>query len=219
MESYKTRIIKYSTSFVLVCKRHKRSLGILSALITIVLSYGLYHQGSTDKNISFVSSHDENVHHKAVSEGKLIYDISSSQRPYQWKEVISGDILLTDSTSMNIVEGKDSTKNENIFIKDGVSENDESNSAKDEKQKRKISTHNSSQIIAVKSEELLSQKKTIRVKGIVLGPHVQVILARGDESNVVGIGDSWKSVRIVSVSDRGVLVEEGGHERWLSLES
>ena len=62
-----------------------------------------------------------------------------------------------------------------------------------------------------------NKQNTIHVNGVIHGPQWAVILSSGTESSVVMEGDSWHGIKVITVDENGVTLDEGGNVRCVSI--
>lgn len=215
-------------------------------------------QGRSNKkrndNDSGKSSKDR-VDNKAVHDGKddsivngrLLYDVSSVERPHPWREVFK------DISSTNLLSQNDEAKDiDNDFDNelDTIS-NDETSLSNSEKIRNKRTTrpHRGTKNKTIKTDrkskglngnithddtsnlsnenihsrtginsKTLILEQTIELVGIIEGNQRIAILRRGSEEQMVTMGSSWQGISVSAITENSVEIVEGGSSRWLKIE-
>ena len=87
----------------------------------------------------------------------------------------------------------------------------------DEPIQKKYSDENNN---ILKNQEQVNQppKVQIRVAGIIQGPIPYAIIDMQQTSKTMKIGDSWNAIRLISIGEYGVYIEQGGELQWLDLQ-
>lgn len=185
--------------------------------------------------------HDEKD--DSIVKGRLLYDVSSVERPHPWREVFK-DISSTDLLSQG-----DETKDMDNDL-DTIS--DDETSLSDSKKiinKRTSRQHRSTKNQTIKTDRknkdwnsnithddtnnygnesihsrtginsvALSPEQPIELVGIIKGNQKIAILRRGSEEQMVTIGSGWQGISVSTITENSVEIVEGGSSRWLKIE-
>ena len=195
-------------------------------------------------------SSKDGVDNKAVHDGKddsivkgrLLYDVSSAERPHPWQEVFK-DISSSDVLSLN-----DETKDMDKEL-DTIS-NDETSLSNSKKisNKRTAWRHRGTKNKTIKTDrkskglngnmihdetnnfsnenihsrtginsKTLSLEQPIELVGIIEGNQKVAILRRGSEEQMVTMGSSWHGILVSAITENSVEIVEGGSSRWLKI--
>jgi hypothetical protein len=196
-------------------------------------------------------SSKDGVDNKAVHDGKddsivkgrLLYDVSSAERPHPWREVFK-DISSTDLLSQND-ETKDIDNDLDTISDDETSLSD----SKKISNKRTSRQHRSTKNQTIKTDRknkdwnrnmphddtnnygnesvhsrtginfnALALQQRIELVGIIEGNQKIAILRRGSEEQMVTIGSSWQGISVSAITENSVEIVEGGSSRWLKIE-
>ena len=185
--------------------------------------------------------HDEKD--DSIVKGRLLYDVSSVERPHPWREVFK-DISSTDLLSQN-----DETKDMDNDL-DTIS-NDETSISNSKKMSNKITSrqHRSTKNKFIKTDRknkdwnsnmihddtnnysnesvhsrtsinsnALTLEQPIELVGIIEGNQKIAILRRGSEEQMVTIGSGWQGISVSTITENSVEIVEGGSSRWLKIE-
>ena len=179
----------------------------------------------------------------SIVKGRLLYDVSSVERPHPWREVFK-DISSTDLLSQN-----DDTKDIDYDL-DTISDDETSLSdSKKISNKRTSRQHRSTKNKNIKTDRknkdwnsnmthddtnnygnesvhsrtginsnALSLEQRIELVGIIEGNQKVAILRRGSEEQMVTIGSSWQGISVSAITENSVEIVEGGSSRWLKIE-
>ena len=185
--------------------------------------------------------HDEKD--DSIVKGRLLYDVSSVERPHPWREVFK-DISSTDLLSQN-----DDTKDIDYDL-DTISDDETSLSdSKKISNKRTSRQHRSTKNQTIKTDRknkdwnsnmthddtnnygnesvhsrtginsnALALEQRIELVGIIEGNQKVAILRRGSEEQMVTIGSSWQGISVSAITENSVEIVEGGSSRWLKIE-
>ena len=187
------------------------------------------------------SVHDEKD--DSIVKGRLLYDVSSVERPHPWREVFK-DISSTDLLSQS-----DKTKDMDNDL-DTISDDETSLSdSKKISNKRTSRQHRSTKNQTIKTDRknkdwnsnmthddtnnysnenvhsrtginsnALALEQRIKLVGIIEGNQKVAILRRGSEEQMVTIGSSWQGISVSAITENSVEIVEGGSSRWLKIE-
>lgn len=194
-------------------------------------------------------SSKDGVDNKAVHDGKddsivtgrLLYDVSSVERPHPWREVFK-DISSTDVLSQN-----DETEDMDNDL-DTISNDETSLSNSKDINKRTTRRHRGTKNKTIKTNrkskafngnmthddmnysnesnhlrtgnnsKALIPQQPIELVGIIEGNQKVAILRRGSEEQMVTIGSSWQGISVSAITENSVEIVEGGSSRWLKIE-
>ena len=187
------------------------------------------------------SVHDEKD--DSIVKGRLLYDVSSVERPHPWREVFK-DISSTDLLSQS-----DKTKDMDNDL-DTISDDETSLSdSKKISNKRTSRQHRSTKNQTIKTDRknkdwnsnmihddsnnysnesvhsrtsinsnALTLEQRIELVGIIEGNQKIAILRKGSEEQMVIVGSSWQGISVSNITASGVEIIEGGSSRWLKIE-
>lgn len=183
----------------------------------------------------------------SIVKGRLLYDVSSVERPHPWREVFK-DISSTDLLSKND-EVKDIDNDLDNEL-DTVS-NDETSLSNSKKisNKRTTRPHRGAKNKTIKTNrkskglndyithddtnnfsnenihsrtginsKTLILEQPIELVGIIEGNQKVAILRRGSEEQMVTMGSSWQEISVSAITENSVEIVEGGSSRWLKIE-
>ena len=185
--------------------------------------------------------HDEKD--DSIVKGRLLYDVSSVERPHPWREVFK-DISSTDLLSQS-----DKTKDMDNDL-DTISDDETSLSdSKKISNKRTSRQHRSTKNQTIKTDRknkdwnsnmthddtnnygnesvhsrtginsnALALEQRIELVGIIEGNQKVAILRRGSEEQMLTIGSSWQGISVSAITENSVEIVEGGSSRWLKIE-
>ena len=165
--------------------------------------------------------HDEKD--DSIVKGRLLYDVSSVERPHPWREVFK-DISSTDLLSQND-EAKDIDNDLDNEL-DTIS-NDETSLSNSKKisNKRTTRPHRDTKNKTIKTDRKskglngnMILEQPIELVGIIEGNQKVAILRRGSEEQMVTIGSSWQGISVSAITENSVEIVEGGSSRWLKIE-
>ena len=179
----------------------------------------------------------------SIVKGRLLYDVSSVERPHPWREVFKDisstdllsqgdktkdmdndlDTISDDETSLSDskkISNKRtswkhrSTKNQTI-ITDRKNKDWNSNMTHDDT--NNYSNENVHSRTGINSNALALEQR-IELVGIIEGNQKVAILRRGSEEQMVTIGSSWQGISVSAITENSVEIVEGGSSRWLKIE-
>ena len=176
-------------------------------------------------------SSKDRVDNKAVHDGKddsivkgrLLYDVSSVERPHPWREVFK-DISSIDLLSQND-EAKDIDNDLDNEL-DTIS-NDETSlsNSKEIRNKRTARRHRGTKNKTIKTDRKstglngnMIPEQPLELVGIIEGNQKVAILRRGSEEQMVTIGSSWHEISVSAITENSIEIVEGGSSRWLKIE-
>lgn len=210
-------------------------------------------QGKSNKkrngNDNGKSSKDR-VDNKAVHDGKddsivtgrLLYDVSSVERPHPWREVFkdisSADVLSQydeakdmDNDLDTISDDEASFSNSNDISNKRTTRRHSGTKNKTIKTNRKSKAFNgnmthddmnysneSNHLRTGNNSKALIPQQPIELVGIIAGNQKVAILRRGSEEQMVTIGSSWQGISVSAITENSVEIVEGGSSRWLKIE-
>lgn len=159
----------------------------------------------------------------SIVKGRLLYDVSSVERPHPWREVFK-DISSIDLLSQND-EVKDIDNDLDNEL-DTIS-NDETSLGNSKKisSKRTTRPHRGTKNKTIKTERKstglngnMIPEQPLELVGIIEGNQKVAILRRGSEEQMVTIGSSWQGISVSAITEHSVEIVEGGSSRWLKIE-
>ena len=229
--------------------RHYRiAIFIFFILALAMIAAGIFYPHK-DEHIDINSAQSESTIDNqrkvddSIVKGRLLYDVSSVERPHPWREVFK-DISSTDLLSQN-----DDTKDMDNDL-DTISDDETSLSdSKKISNKRTSRRHRSTKNQTIKTDRknkdwnsnmthddtnnygnesvhsrtginsnALALEQRIELVGIIEGNQHIAILRRGSEEQMVTIGSSWQGISVSAITENSVEIVEGGSSRWLKIE-
>ena len=229
--------------------RHYRiAIFIFFILALAMIVVGIFYPHE-EEHINIISAQSEGTidHQRQVDDsivkGRLLYDVSSAERPHPWREVFK-DISSTDILSQN-----DETKDMDNDL-DTISDDETSiSNSKEISNKRTSRQHRSTKNQTIKTDRknkdwnsnmthddtnnysnesvhsrtginsvALSPEQRIELVGIIEGNQKIAILRRGSEEQMVMLGSSWQGISVSAITENSVEIVEGGSSRWLKIE-
>ena len=179
----------------------------------------------------------------SIVKGRLLYDVSSVERPHPWREVFK-DISSTDLLSQSD-ETKDMDNDLDTISDDETSLSD----SKKISNKRTTRRHRSTKNQTIKTDRknkdwnsnmthddsnnysnesvhsrtginsnALALEQRIELVGIIEGNQKIAILRRGSEEQMVTIGSSWQGISVSAITENSVEIVKGGSSRWLKID-
>lgn len=199
--------------YITQCKRYKKSIGILFVLGSIVMGWGIFYTPDDEHvqmepDSTVMSKSDEKAH-----ETTLLYSTGNNLRALPWREVLGESLDKSNADPIHMM-GEDLT---------GEGQQNLDNKGDSSKLKHGTGRHSKKEVeqdSSSSTEEVITKhnkQKTIHVNGVIHGPQWAVILSSGTESSVVMEGDSWHGVKVITVDENGVTLDEGGNVRCVSI--
>ena len=199
--------------YITQCKRYKKSIGILFVLGGIAMGWGIFYTPDDEHvqmepDSTVVSKSDEKAH-----ETTLLYGTGNNLRAFPWREVLGESLDKSNASPIHMMdeehigEGQESLDNKGDSSKLKV--------GKGRHSKKEVEQDSSSSKEKVITKH--NKQKTIHVNGVIHGPQWAVILSSGTESSVVMEGDSWHGVKVITVDENSVTLDEGGNVRCVSI--
>ena len=229
--------------------RHYRiAIFIFFILALAMIVIGIFYPHE-EEHINIISAQSEGTidHQRQVDDsivkGRLLYDVSSVERPHPWREVfkdISSTDLLSQSDEMKDMDNDlDTISNDETSLSDSkkisnkrTSRRHRSTKNKNIKTDRKNKDWNSNMIhddtnnysnesvhsrTSINSNAL-TLEQPIELVGIIEGNQNIAILRKGSEEQMVTVGSSWQEISVSNITASGVEIIEGGSSRWLKIE-
>lgn len=185
--------------------------------------------------------HDEKD--DSIVKGRLLYDVSSVERPHPWREVFkdisSTDLLSQSDKTKDMDNDLDTISNDETSLSDSkkisnkrISRQHRSTKNQTIKTDRKNKDWNSNMThddtnnygnesvhsrTGINSNALALEQR-IELVGIIEGNQKVAILRRGSEEQMVTIGSSWQGISVSAITENSVEIVEGGSSRWLKIE-
>ena len=229
--------------------RHYRiAIFIFFILALAMIVVGIFYPHE-EEHINIISAQSEGTidHQRKVDDsivkGRLLYDVSSVERPHPWREVFK-DISSTDLLSQSD-ETKDMDNDLDTISNDETSLSD----SKKISNKRTSRQHRSTKNQTIKTDRknkdwnsnmthddtnnygnesvhsrtsinsnALTLEQPIELVGIIEGNQKVAILRRGSEEQILTIGSSWQGISVSAITENSVEIVEGGSSRWLKIE-
>ena len=229
--------------------RHYRiAIFIFFILALAMIVVGIFYPHEEEHiNINSAQSEGTIDHQRKVDDsivkGRLLYDVSSVERPHPWREVFK-DISSTDLLSQSD-EMKDMDNDLDTISDDETSLSD----SKKISNKRTSRQHRSTKNQTIKTDRknkdwnsnmphddtnnysnksvhsrtginsnALALEQQIELVGIIEGNQKIAILRRGSEEQMVTIGSGWQGISVSTITENSVEIVEGGSSRWLKIE-
>ena len=183
----------------------------------------------------------------SIVKGRLLYDVSSVERPHPWREVFK-DISSTDLLSKND-EAKDIDNDLDNELDTVSNEETSLSNSKKISNKRTTRPHRGAKNNTIKTNrkskglndyithddtnnfsnenihsrtginsKTLILEQPIELVGIIEGNKKVAILRRGSEEQMVTMGSSWQGISVSAITEKSVEIVEGGSSRWLKIE-
>ena len=229
--------------------RHYRiAIFIFFILALAMIVVGIFYPHE-EEHINIISAQSEGTidHQRQVDDsivkGRLLYDVSSVERPHPWREVFK-DISSTDLLSQS-----DKTKDMDNDL-DTISDDETSLSDSKKISNKRISRqHRSTKNQTIKTDRknkdwnsnmthddtnnygnesfhsrtsinsnALTLEQRIELVGIIEGIQKIAILRSGSEEQMLTIGSSWQGILVSAITENSVEIVEGGSSRWLKIE-
>ena len=229
--------------------RHYRiAIFIFFILALAMIVVGIFNPHE-EEHINIISAQSESTIDNqrkvddSIVKGRLLYDVSSVERPHPWREVFK-DISSTDLLSQS-----DKTKDMDNDL-DTISDDETSLSDSKKISNKRISRqHRSTKNQTIKTDRknkdwnsnmthddtnnygnesvhsrtsinsnALTLEQRIELVGIIEGNQKIAILRRGSEEQMVTIGSSWQGISVSAITENSVEIVEGGSSRWLKIE-
>lgn len=229
--------------------RHYRiAIFIFFILALAMIVVGIFYPHEEEHiNINSAQSEGTIDHQRKVDDsivkGRLLYDVSSVERPHPWREVFkdisSTDLLSQNDDTKDIDNDLDTISDDETSLSDSkkisnkrTSRQHRSTKNKNIKTDRKNKDWNSDMIhddtnnysnesvhsrTGINSNALALEQR-IELVGIIEGNQKVAILRRGSEEQMVTIGSSWQGISVSAITENSVEIVEGGSSRWLKIE-
>ena len=229
--------------------RHYRiAIFIFFILALAMIVVGIFYPHE-EEHINIISAQSEGTIDNqrkvddSIVKGRLLYDVSSVERPHPWREVFK-DISSTDLLSQSD-EMKDMDNDLDTISDDETSLSD----SKKISNKRTSRQHRSTKNQTIKTDRknkdwnsnmphddtnnysnksvhsrtginsnALALEQQIELVGIIEGNQKIAILRRGSEEQMVTIGSGWQGISVSTITENSVEIVEGGSSRWLKIE-
>lgn len=178
-----------------------------------------------------------------IVKGRLLYDVSSVERPHPWREVFKNisitDVLSQNDESKDMDNDLDTITNDEISLSNGKEISNKRITQRHRGTKNKTiktdrtskglngnmnhdvinnfsneSVHSSTVINSV----ALIPEQPLELVGIIEGNQKVAILRRGSEEQMVTIGSSWQGISVSVITEHSIEIVEGGSSRWLKIE-
>lgn len=198
--------------YITQCKRYKKSIAILFVLGCIAMGWGIFYTPDDEhvqmESDSTVISKSEENH-----ETTLLYSTGNNLRALPWREVLGESLDKSNADPIHMM-GEDLT---------GEGQENLDNKGDSSKLKHGTGRHSKKEVeqdSSSSTEEVITKhntQKTIHVNGVIHGPQWAVILSSGTEFSVVMEGDSWHGVKVITIDENGVTLDEGGNVRCVSI--
>lgn len=229
--------------------RHYRiAIFIFFILALAMIVVGIFYPHE-EEHINIISAQSESTIDNqrkvddSIVKGRLLYDVSSVERPHPWREVFK-DISSTDLLSQSD-ETKDMDNDLDTISNDETSLSDSKKISNKRTSRRHRSTKNQTIKTDRKNKDwnsnmshddtnnysnesihsrtsinsnALTLEQPIELVGIIEGNQKIAILRRGSEEQMLTIGSSWQGISVSAITENSVEIVEGGSSRWLKIE-
>ena len=229
--------------------RHYRiAIFIFFILALAMIVVGIFYPHE-EEHINIISAQSEGTIDNqrkvddAIVKGRLLYDVSSVERPHPWREVFkdisSTDLLSQSDKTKDMDNDLDTISDDETSLSDSkkisnkrTSRQHRSIKNKNIKTDRKNKDWNSNMThddtnnysnenvhsrTGINSNALALEQR-IKLVGIIEGNQKVAILRRGSEEQMVTIGSSWQGISVSAITENSVEIVEGGSSRWLKIE-
>ena len=229
--------------------RHYRiAIFIFFILALAMIVVGIFYPHE-EEHINIISAQSESTIDNqrkvddSIVKGRLLYDVSSVERPHPWREVfkdISSTDLLSQSDEMKDMDNDlDTISNDETSLSDSKKISNKRTSWKHRSTKNQTiktdrknkdwnsnMTHDDTNNYGNESvhsrtginSNALALEQRIELVGIIEGNQKVAILRRGSEEQMVTIGSSWQGISVSAITENSVEIVEGGSSRWLKIE-
>ena len=199
--------------YITQCKRYKKSIGILFVLGGIAMGWGIFYTPDDEHvqmepDSTVMSKSEEKAH-----ETTLLYGTGNNLRALPWREVLGESLDKSSASPIYMMDEEHIGEGQESLDNKGDSSKLKLGTGRHSKKKVDQDSSSSTEIVTIKH----NKQKTIHVNGVIHGPQWAVILSSGTESSVVMEGDSWHGVKVITVDENGVTLDEGGNVRCVSI--
>ena len=199
-------------SYVTQCKRYKKGIGILFVLGGIAMGWGIFYTPD-DEHVQMEPDSTVMSKSEEANETTLLYSTGNNLRALPWREVLGES--LDKSNAAPIYMMNEEHRGEGQQNLDNKDDSSKLKQGKRRHSQKTVDQDSSSSAETVTTKH--NKQKTIHVNGVIHGPQWAVILSSGTESSVVMEGDSWHGVKVITVDENGVTLDEGGNVRCVSI--
>lgn len=199
--------------YITQCKRYKKSIGMLFVLGGIVMGWGIFYTPDDEHvqmepDSTVMSKSEEKAH-----ETTLLYGTGNNLRPLPWREVLGESLDKSNASPIHMMDEEHIGEGQESLDDKGDSSKLKLGTGRHSKKKVDQDSSSSTEIVTTKH----NKQKIIHVNGVIHGPQWTVILSSGTESSVVMEGDSWHGVKVITVDENSVTLDEGGNVRCVSI--
>lgn len=199
--------------YITQCKRYKKSIGILFVLGGIAMGWGIFYTPDDEyvqmePDSTVMSKSEEKAH-----ETTLLYGTGNNLRALPWREVLGESLDKSNVSPIHMMDEEHIGEGQESLDDKGDSSKLKLGTGRHSKKKVDQDSSSSTEIVTTKH----NKQKTIHVNGVIHGPQWTVILSSGTESSVVMEGDSWHGVKVITVDENSVTLDEGGNVRCVSI--
>lgn len=199
--------------YITQCKRYKKSIAILFVLGGIAMGWGIFYTPDDEHvqmepDSTVMSKSDEKAH-----ETTLLYSTGNNLRALPWHEVLGESLDKSNASPIHMMDEEHIGEGQESLDNKGGSSKLELGKGRHSKKKVEQDSSSSTEKVITKH----NKQKTIHVNGVIYGPQWAVILSSGTESSVVMEGDSWHGVKVITIDENGVTLDEGGNVRCVSI--
>ena len=248
LQDYIEQIKGWIGSQCFLVRHYRIAIFIFFILALAMIVVGIFYPHE-EEHINIISAQSESTIDNqrkvddSIVKGRLLYDVSSVERPHPWREVfkdISSTDLLSQSDEMKDMDNDlDTISNDETSLSDSkkisnkrTSRRHRSTKNKNIKTDRKNKDWNSNMIhddtnnysnesvhsrTSINSNAL-TLEQPIELVGIIEGNQNIAILRKGSEEQMVTVGSSWQEISVSNITASGVEIIEGGSSRWLKIE-
>ena len=199
--------------YIIQSKRYKKSIAILFVLGGIAMGWGIFYTPD-DEHVQMEP--DSTVMSKSEEkayETTLLYGTGNNLRALPWREVLGESLDKSNASPIHMMDEEHIGEGQQNLDNKGDSSKLKVGRGRHSKKEVEQDSSSSTEKVITKH----NKQKTIHVNGVIHGPQWAVILSSGTESSVVMEGDSWHGVKVITVDENGVTLDEGGKVRCVSI--
>ena len=229
--------------------RHYRiAIFIFFILALAMIVVGIFYPHE-EEHINIISAQSESTIDNqrqvddSIVKGRLLYDVSSVERPHPWREVFkdisSTDLLIQSDKTKDMDNDLDTISDDETSLSDSKKISNKRTSRQHRSTKNQTiktdrknkdwnsnMTHDDTNNYGNESvhsrtsinSNALTLEQRIELVGIIEGIQKIAILRRGSEEQMLTIGSSWQGISVSAITENSVEIVEGGSSRWLKIE-
>ena len=248
LQDYIEQIKGWIGSQCFLVRHYRIAIFIFFILALAMIVVGIFYPHE-EEHINIISAQSESTIDNqrkvddSIVKGRLLYDVSSVERPHPWREVfkdISSTDLLSQSDEMKDMDNDlDTISNDETSLSDSKKISNKRTSRRHRSTKNQTiktdrknkdwnsnMTHDDTNNYGNESvhsrtninSNALALEQRIELVGIIEGNQKLAILRRGSEEQMLTIGSSWQGISVSAITENSVEIVEGGSSRWLKIE-